>query len=575
MAFKNRKKNYPLYETTHFDNIRTMIENVTKRYPDRNAIAYKAKPSDQAIARYTYAQCRSYIRALATEMNAMGMHKKTVAIVGEASPEWVFTYFAAMSMGAVTVPIDKELPAKDIASILATAECEFAFFSPVVEKKLSEIRALCPLLQTEIAMGKAFENLTSLDTLRQRGDERIAAGDDSYLTVEIDNDALASIVFTSGTTGKGKGVMLSQKNICSDMEQGMYNFQITERTMCVLPPHHTFGSTVNLVGHFAQGCEIYISSGIRYIMKELGEFKPTHLILVPLFVETFYKRILAGAEKSGKLPTLRRMIKLSNGLRKVGIDLRHTLFSSVTKNFGGELEMIICGGAALNQSVIDFFESIGITILNGYGITECAPLISCNRNEYRKNGSVGLPIIGGEIKIIDPDENGEGEIAYRGPNVMLGYFKEEEATRAVIDEDGFFRTGDYGKIEVEGEDQWIYITGRLKNLIIFSNGKNVYPEEIETDIQGVYGVSEVVVYAGESKSDPQKEVIVAEIYPDTDALALHEITDAQAYFESEIKKINQKNVSYKTVGKVKLRDTEFPKNTSKKITRFAIDKSIE
>ncbi len=575
MAFKNRKKNYPLYETTHFDNIRTMIENVTKRYPDRNAIAYKTKPSDQTIARYTYAQCRSYIRALATEMNAMGMHKKTVAIVGEASPEWVFTYFAAMSMGAVTVPIDKELPAKDIASILVTAECEFAFFSPIVEKKLSEIRALCPLLQTEIAMGTAFEGLTSLDTLRQRGEERISKGDDSYLTVEIDNDALASIVFTSGTTGKGKGVMLSQKNICSDMEQGMYNFQITERTMCVLPPHHTFGSTVNLVGHFAQGCEIYISSGIRYIMKELGEFKPTHLILVPLFVETFYKRILAGAEKSGKLPTLRRMIKLSNGLRKVGIDLRRTLFSSVTKNFGGELEMIICGGAALNQGVIDFFESIGITILNGYGITECAPLISCNRNEYRKNGSVGLPIIGGEIKIIDPDENGEGEIAYRGPNVMLGYFKEEEATRAVIDEDGFFRTGDYGKIEVEGEDQWIYITGRLKNLIIFSNGKNVYPEEIETDIQGVYGVSEVVVYAGESKSDPQKEVIVAEIYPDTDALALHEITDAQAYFESEIKKINQKNVSYKTVGKVKLRDTEFPKNTSKKITRFAIDKSID
>jgi long-chain acyl-CoA synthetase len=369
--------------------------------------------------------------------------------------------------------------------------------------------------------------------------------------------------------------MLSQTALVSDICAGLSLIEGYSKTIGLLPPHHTFGSTVNLVGHFAQGCEIYISSGIRYIMKELGEFKPTHLILVPLFVETFYKRILAGAEKSGKLPTLRRMIKLSNGLRKVGIDLRRTLFSSVTKNFGGELEMIICGGAALNQSVIDFFESIGITILNGYGITECAPLISCNRNEYRKNGSVGLPIIGGEIKIIDPDENGEGEIAYRGPNVMLGYFKEEEATRAVIDEDGFFRTGDYGKIEVEGEDQWIYITGRLKNLIIFSNGKNVYPEEIETDIQGVYGVSEVVVYAGESKSDPQKEVIVAEIYPDTDALALHEITDALAYFESEIKKINQKNVSYKTVGKVKLRDTEFPKNTSKKITRFAIDKSID
>ncbi len=575
MAFKNRKRNYPLYETTHFDNIRTMIENVAKRYPDRNAIAYKTSPSDKTISRYTYAECRAYVRALATEMIAMGMQRKTVAIIGEVSPEWTFSYFAAMSMGAITVPVDKELPAADIASILSTAECEFAICSASVEKKLSEIRSLCPALQTVIAMGKSFADLPTLDTLRQRGEDRIAAGDDSYLTNEIDNDELASIVFTSGTTGKGKGVMLSQKNICSDMEQGMYNFQITERTMCVLPPHHTFGSTVNLVGHFAQGCEIYLSCGIRYVLKELGEFKPTHLILVPLFVETFYKRILSTAEKSGKLPILKRMIKLSNGLRKIGIDLRRTLFSSVTKNFGGELEMIICGGAALNQSVIDFFESIGITILNGYGITECAPLISCNRNEYRKNGSVGLPIIGGEIKILDPDENGEGEIAYRGPNVMLGYFKDEAATKAVIDEEGFFRTGDYGKIELEGTDQWIYITGRLKNLIIFSNGKNVYPEEIETDIQGIYGVSEVVVYAGESKSDPQKEVIVAEIFPDADALALHEITDAQAYFENEIKKINQKNVSYKTVGKVKLRDVEFPKNTSKKITRFAIDKSID
>ena len=576
MAFKNRRKNYPLYETTIFENIRVMTENVAQRFPDKNAITYKKKPTAKEMLHYTYKEGRDYIRSIATEFISMGMRDTNVAIIGEASPEWVFSYFALMSIGAVTVPIDKELPVDDMASILNTAACPFVVYSSLISDKIKAVKEIVPSLHTFVEMGDGCDDFSlNLDTVREAGAKKYADGDNSYYDYEIDPKKLASIVFTSGTTGKGKGVMLTTENICMDMQQGMYNFNITERTMCVLPPHHTFGSTVNFVGHYAQGCEIYISSGIRYIMKELGEFKPTHLILVPLFVETFYKRILAGAEKSGKLPTLRRMIKLSNGLRKVGIDLRRTLFSSVTKNFGGELEMIICGGAALNQSVIDFFESIGITILNGYGITECAPLISCNRNEYRKNGSVGLPIIGGEIKIIDPDENGEGEIAYRGPNVMLGYFKEEEATRAVIDEDGFFRTGDYGKIEIEGEDQWIYITGRLKNLIIFSNGKNVYPEEIETDIQGVYGVSEVVVYAGESKSDPQKEVIVAEIYPDTDALALHEITDAQAYFESEIKKINQKNVSYKTVGKVKLRDTEFPKNTSKKITRFAIDKSID
>jgi long-chain acyl-CoA synthetase len=320
---------------------------------------------------------------------------------------------------------------------------------------------------------------------------------------------------------------------------------------------------------------VYITSGLRYMMQEIKEIKPTHLVLVPLFVETIYKRIWTTAEKTGKAKLLRTMMKVSNGLRKVGIDRRRKLFSSVLSVLGGELEMIICGGAALNQDIIDFFESIGVTILNGYGITECAPLISCNRNEYRKQGSVGLPIIGGHVKILNPDENGEGEISYKGPNVMMGYYNDEEATRAAFTEDGYFKTGDYGKVVMEGKDQWIYITGRLKNLIIFSNGKNVYPEEIETDIQGVYGVNEVVVYAGESKSDPSKEVIVAEIFPDFDALAMHDVTDVQKYFDDAIIKINEKNVSYKKVGKVKIRHEEFPKNTSKKITRFKIDKSID
>ena len=234
--------------------------------------------------------------------------------------------------------------------------------------------------------------------------------------------------------------------------------------------------------------------------------------------------------------------------------------------------MIICGGAALNQDIIDDFETFGIVIMNGYGITECSPLISCNRNEYRKNGSVGTPIIGEEVKIDNPNENGEGEICVRGTNVMLGYYENEEATRAAIDKDGFFHTGDIGKLDDEG---WIYITGRLKNLIILSNGKNVYPEEIETEISRIYGVSEVVVYEGESKSDRTKEVIVAEIFPDYDALELRCIPDAQAYFDKEITALNSRMVAYKHIGLVKIRKEEFVKNTTKKITRFSIDKTID
>ena len=577
MAFKNRRKNYPLYETTMFENLRVMTENVADRFPNKNAITYKKKPTAKEALHYTYEEGRVFIRSIATEFISMGMRDKNVAIIGEASPEWVFSYFALMSMGAVTVPIDKELPVEDMASILNTAACPFVVYSTAAAEKIKAVKELVPSLVGFVEMGDGCEEFAiNLDAVRSLGAEKYEGGDNSYYDYEIDPKRLASIVFTSGTTGKGKGVMLTTENICMDMQQGMYNFNITERTMCVLPPHHTFGSTVNFVGHYAQGCEIYISSGLKYIMNELKTFKPTHLVLVPLFVETFYKRIMSAAEKSGKLDKLKKGIKISNFLRKLGIDMRKKLFGeSVLSNFGGELEMIICGGAALNQDVIDFFESIGITILNGYGITECAPLISCNRNEYRKQGSVGLPIVGGHVKILNPDENGEGEISYKGPNVMMGYYNDEEATRAAFTEDGYFKTGDYGKVIMEGDDQWIYITGRLKNLIIFSNGKNVYPEEIETDIQGVYGVNEVVVYAGESKSDPSKEVIVAEIYPDFDALAMHNIEDAQKYFDDAIIKINEKNVSYKKVGKVKIRHEEFPKNTSKKITRFKIDKSID
>ncbi len=575
MAFKNRKKNYPLYETTAFQDIRIMTENAANRFPDRYAITYKKKPTSDELLHYTYEEGRQYIRAIGTEFIAMGLRDKKVAIVGEASPEWVFTYFALMSIGSVTVPIDKDLPTEDIASILNTSESYAIVYSSHISAKASELRGLVPTLAEFVLMGDGHDDFAvNLENVRLAGVKKYEGGDSSYYDYEIDPKRLASIVFTSGTTGKGKGVMLTTENICSDMQQGMYNFNITERTMCVLPPHHTFGSTVNFVGHYAQGCEIYISSGLRYIMNELKEFKPTHLVLVPLFVETFYKRIMSTAEKTGKLDTLKKGIKISNLLRKLGIDIRKILFGkSVLSNFGGELEMIICGGAALNQDIIDFFENIGITILNGYGITECAPLISCNRNEYRKTGSVGLPIIGGHVKILEPNENGEGEIAYKGPNVMMGYYKNDEATKEVFTEDGYFRTGDYGKVLTEGNDQWIYITGRKKNLIIFSNGKNVYPEEIETDIQGVYGVNEVVVYPGDSKSG--KEVIVAEIYPDYDSLKLHNIENVQKYFDDAIAKINDKNVSYKKVGKVKIREEEFPKNTSRKIQRFKIDMTID
>ena len=567
---------YPLYETTVFENFRVMVENVARKYPDRIAYSYKEDPHDTKTVDITFKEVRDYVRNIGTELISLGCTDKKVAIVGETSYNWICSYFALIAIGAVVVPIDKDMPLDELKGILDFAECEYIVYSTTVEEKIMQIGDNVPTLKTYICMGEPkMESALKLSDLVEKGKVKFENGDNSYYDYEIDPERLATIVFTSGTTGKGKGVMLSQKNIASDMTQGMYLFAITPKTMAVLPPHHTYCSTVVFVGHFAQGCTTFINSGLKYFMNEVKEQQPSHLVLVPLFVETMYKRIWATAQKSGKADMLKRMIKVSNFLRKIGIDLRRVFFKSILENFGGKLEMIISGGAAINQDIIDMFDAIGITILNGYGITECSPLVTCNRNKYQKKGSVGIPIIGEEIKIKDPNENGEGEICVKGPNVMLGYYNNPEATAAAFDEEGYFMTGDYGKLDDEG---WLYITGRRKNIIILSNGKNVYPEEIEQEVQRIEGVSEVVVYAGETKNQNNKEVIVAEIFPDYESLKLKGIEGAEAikaYFNKEIKKVNSRMAPHKTIRKVKIREEEFIKNTSKKILRYVIDKSID
>ena len=570
------KKNYPLYETTVFRDFRVMTEQAAELHGDDTAFSFKKNPTDAEVVKVSFNQARNDIRDFGTECISMGLRDKKCAIIGGGSVGWIYAYFALMSIGAVTVPIDKELPAGDMASIISRADCTAVFYGAEIGGKLDYIKSntsasvfVCVNGEQNTDNGSA--DLTAADLIA-RGGEKYAAGDNSYYDYEIDPDRLATIVFTSGTTGKGKGVMLSQTNIVSDMTQGMYNFAITKKTMNLLPPHHTFGSTVNFVGHFSQGCEIYISSGLRYMLKEMQEQQPTHLILVPLFVETIYRRIWSTAEKTGSADKLKKGIKISNALRRVGIDMRRKLFADVLKTFGGKLEMIICGGAALNQDIIDFFDAIGITILNGYGITECSPLISCNRNKLQRKGSVGIPIVGEQVKIKDPDENGEGEICVKGPNVMLGYYENPEATAEVFDEEGFFRTGDYGTLS---RDNVLSITGRKKNLIILSNGKNVYPEEIENELIAVPGVLEIVVYEGKSRQGPEHNAIVAEIFPDEEYCRKNHVDDIKAYLKKHVDEYNKTAVPYKKIARIKVRKTEFPKNTLRKIMRFKLDTTID
>ena len=574
ISYKNRKHDYALYPTVEIYDVKQMLESMAEKYPTKTAISYRENPRDPESVKLSFKDVLDNVSALGTELIARGFRGKKIAIIGENSVGWIYSYLAVTSIGAIAVPIDKEYPAEDMASILNTARCDALLFSCAIKEKIGYIQENVPSIEFYSSFSAKCESevIISINTLISKGYEKIKKGDSSFADYEIDKDATVSIVFTSGTTGKGKGVMLSTRNIIEDMTKGIYLFNMPEKTLFALPAHHTFGSTVNLLGHYMQGLEIYISSGNRYILEELKKEDPTHLVLVPLYIETFYKKIFASIEKKGKLKLVKRMMKISNGLRKVGIDLREKLFKEILQNFGSRMRLIVSGGAALNPDIIRDFESIGITILNGYGITECAPLISCNRNNYRKPGSVGRPIMDELVKIDNPNENGEGEICVKGSNVMQGYFENEEATKAVFDDEDYFHTGDLGKIDKEG---WIYITGRSKNLISLSNGKNVYPEEIETEISRIYGVSEVIVYEGISRSGKANDLIVAEIFPDRDALALRNITDEKKYFDEEIAAVNARSAPYKKVGLVKIREVEFEKTTTRKITRFTIDKTVD
>ena len=558
----------PIHEKKVYQTVRDVIEDIGDIYNGKNAYSYRIKPRDKEVITKTFDQLRDDVRALTTELLARGVHGKHVALVGKLSYHWILVYYATLSAGGVLVPLDKEWLEKDLADTGAKAEVSFVFCDGDAIAKgraISEAAGALEPIALEYGEG-TVEELVELGRVKFNTDST------PYYSTEIDIEKLALLVFTSGTTGKGKGVMLSQKNILTDIASPLQYIDFSFKTVGVLPPHHTFGSTVSILGHCCIGCEVYISSGIRYVQNELKEQTPGHLVLVPLYLETFYRKIMANIKDQGKEKLIARMIKLSNFLRKIGIDLRRKLFKAVLAAFGGEVRMVVCGGAPINQEILSFFNGVGIEVLNGYGITECAPIIACNHSHDVIPGSVGPASDVNEVLIHEPNEDGEGEIWAKGTNVMLGYYKDEEATKEAITEDGYFRTGDYGKLGKKGE---IYITGRKKNLIILSNGKNVYPEEIESEFVAVPGVIDIIVYEGQSKRGMEHNAIVAEIYPDQDYITKNGITDIEAHLKKYVDEYNLTAVPYKKIGVLKVRTEEFPKNTLRKIMRFKLDMSID
>ncbi len=568
---KQYTHNYPFEPTAPlYGSIKELFLKCTEQYADGTAFTYKQKGSDKTPLTVSYTQFRSDVMALGTRMLKDGCQGKHIALIGKLSYEWVVTYFATLSIGGVLVPLDRDWTEEDLTDTVSRAEASYVFADGDLSEKVNAIEKKTPMVTT-----CCFGDTWAKDFWEYVNEGRtlLEGGDTSFEKAKIDPQALALLVFTSGTTGKGKGVMHNQRALVTNIYGAFCILKTGKRPLGLLPPHHTFGSTISLLSSVVGGANMYISSGLRYVINELKTHKPDFLILVPLYLETFYRRIWQTAKDNGKDKLLRRMIKISEGLRRVGIDMRGKFFKkSVLSAFGGELKFAVSGGAPISQEIVDGFDALGIQIINGYGITECAPLISANRMQFTVPGSVGVAIPNEEIKIMNPTETGEGEIAVKGPNVMMGYWKDPEATQEAIDSDGYFHTGDIGKLDANGS---LFITGRMKNLIILSNGKNVYPEEIEGVLNQTPGIADAVVYEGVSKRGVEYNAIVWEVYPDEEWVQKEKIDNFEAYLKPFVEAYNRIAVPYKKIGLVRVRETPFPKNTLRKITRFKLDRTID
>ena len=526
------------------------------------------------LAEMTYGEFAAMVRDEAAGLSALGLAGRRVAVIGETSPEWVATFLAIVTSGGVAVPMDKELAIPEIEGLLASAEIEGIVYSPTFAHKFDSAVASHSSLKFFVPMKPADDELIDEKVIPLAKIMEAGKANAGYTPAPpTDLNRLTVMLFTSGTTGTSKCVMLSEKNMVTAINGGCeaVNFTPDDTVVSVLPIHHTYELSHGMFSAMNYGMVVCINDSLKHVLKNFKLFRPTGLVLVPLFVNTMYQRIMKEAEKTGKKRKLRVGMKISRFLRHLKIDVRKKLFRDVQEAFGGRLVKIISGGAPLNPKMCDEFFEFGIQISEGYGITECSPLISVNPYFAAKDYSVGPAIPGCRARIeldgriLPPGET--GEIVVSGDNVMLGYYHNDEANAAVFTEDGWFRTGDMGHMD---EDGYIYITGRCKSVIVLENGKNVFPEEIEEYLANVEGVKESVA-VGRKAEGSDEIILTAIVVPDFDAFPKG-ATDEEIYkvLHERIVAMNKKLASFKQVRALEIRREEFPKTTSRKIRRHLI-----
>jgi long-chain acyl-CoA synthetase len=537
--------------------MRELVEYTGKKFGENNAFTYE---DDNGVeVNVSFKRFRREIAALGASFYSKDIRNEKIALLGETSYLWILSYFAGVNGGNAIVPLDKNLSSANLDLLIKDSEAVVLIYSDdfvdVAQKIKTDKLRLKFNIKTDIA--------EMVETGKKLLDENSEYAKE-FIDYKLDNEKLAAIIYTSGTTGISKGVMLSHKSMMTDVGVGVKYVEIFGRQLLVLPLHHSFSFTACiLAGHYF-GCDIVINKSLKNVVSDLQKYKPNCILLVPLFVETFYKKIWQSATKQKKDKLLKNMIKISNFLLKFHIDLRRIIFKQVlTSAFGGNLDVIITGGAPIDEKYMKGFRELGVNIMNGYGITECSPIVAVSRNGYYRDGSVGLVLTETKVKILEPDEDGYGEICVQGDIVMLGYYNNPEATKEAFFEDSdgkWFRTGDIGKID---KDNFLFISGRKKNLIILNNGENVSPEELEQEILSEFEyVKEVICFQ-------EDNLITAEAFFDKEYI---ETTGTQNInygekFQKDIVEFNRKQPPQKNIGKVLVRDIEFPKTTTQKIKR--------
>lgn len=558
-------KNYALNSyVTKVSSIKEMLELAVKEAGDKNAFEYRDEVNHDKIVEVTY---REFVRdtdELGTALASLGMADKHIAMIGENSYKWLTVYLTVLKSKGVFVPIDRELPCKDIINVLKHSDSEVLFYSEKYEKWIQEIKTNVPNIKFFIGLSRHENdgNILSYDIFKQTGKTVLEQGSKIYTDLKDDENKLKLLVYTSGTTGAPKGVMLTEHNLISVVYYGLQVADIGKKCLSVLPYHHTYEAVAGILVELHKHSTICINDSLKNVLKNLQLFKPDFIYLVPAFTEVFYKNIWNNAQKTGKDKMLKKMIPISNGLRATGIDLRAKLFKSIHEAFGGNLKEIICGGAPIRPEIGEFFNDIGITLLNGYGITECSPLVSVNRLKFNDSNTVGVVLPCCEIKFENINSDGDGEICVKGDIVMKGYYKDEERTNKVL-KNGWFNTEDYGSINKKGQ---LIINGRKKNIIVLDNGKNVYPEEIENYILGIDYVEEVVV-KGIKNSIGQEVSLCAEVFLNDEKVKELKIQDINEKLKEDIAEVCKELPTYKRITDIEIRKEEFEKTTTKKIKR--------